>query len=105
MNQTDKKQIRQAVETLQNLSPILAKVVAEVKERETIEKVINQVKQLEPTIEEIMYRMSDKRDEMSDRKRDTDSGMAITEMADGLERAYDGLTDCISYLESVLEWS
>jgi len=102
MNQTDKKAIKSAVEALQVLSPILAKVVAEVKERETIERVLNQVQELEPTIEDIMYKFVDKRDDMTDRQRDTDKGQMIEEVSDSLERAYDALREAGAYLEDVL---
>ena len=99
MNQTDKKELQKVIKQLSTLSPILNEMVDKVKEREQLQSIIENLKSIEPILEPIVDEAVVKAEDLTDRKRETYKGEVIEKLADDLQRAFDNLQECISYLE------
>jgi hypothetical protein len=103
MNQTDKKELLKVMKGLKVLSPIVNQVVNQVKEREQIQFIIEELKKIEPTLEDQFMYHQDKFDDLSDRAKETYKGEVMEKIAGELERAFDNLQECINRIESIIE--
>jgi phage-related tail protein len=103
MNQTDKKELLKVIKGLKGLSPIVNQVVNQVKEREQIQYIMDELKKIEPTLEDQFMYHQDKFDDLSDKVKETYKGEVMEKIAGDLEKAFDNLQECISRLEGIME--
>jgi hypothetical protein len=99
MNKKEITEIEKVIQQLKNLPIILNELTDKVREREKIQIIVEELKELEPVVEDIMYRHRDKADNLTDKARETYKGENIEKTADYLQDAFDKLTDCINNLE------
>lgn len=105
MNNKDRKQLKDALESLKTMSPILLGIHQVAKERETLANIIKQLEPLDELLDEKAEKEREYYDERSDSWKQTFRGEVQDQLANSLERALSALQECKSYLEDIVTGS
>lgn len=103
MNQKDKKQLSIVLKEIKGLSPFLDVITTQAKEKRDLIMIIDMLSKLSPTLEELKDNEDDKYYNLTEKQQESYRGEVIRNTADNLERAYDALIECISYIELIIE--
>ena len=99
MNKKDIKELMTSLEGLKGLSLIVDEMKNIAVERKKISSIILQLETFVEPMERISDEQRDKFDNMSERTQESYKGELQGQLADNLERAFEALSDSISYLE------
>jgi len=103
MNKQDKKELVKAYKALIELTPLLTAMKDIAVERQQLAEMIIKLEPMVEPLENMAYEMEEKYESGTEKWKDSHKGEMVKEQADYLQKAYEGLYNCVEYLQMLTE--
>jgi len=103
MNTKEKKQMKAIKEMVMEMSPILNLMKELADERVKLMEILDRIEPFVEPLEELYDKMEDAYESKSEKWKETENGSLAYERLDAITRIKDNLTDCMYYVEILID--